>query len=588
MSETKQIDDLVEETRRLAEGNPKLALINAWTTLQAICLFVDADRSHDGRSISDRSRRSRGCEEEKSSASYSRARNGQRREELAVEALIEAADDHNEATLLLARAGFPKSRMPNFTNPFVFWTKVVVSTRKGVVEGGLPRILEEAAAWYPDNPAFADYRRSKLSEGSSREDGQSDADGLVKRLSKQGVVPIYVQASMGTVQIYGSLAVRPPADFIKSSGEYKVSRSFASAGLSALDDVLEWFYVHYLRTSCPNKIGRGAKSPTKLKEPPDTSPARDQEFHLDTCPCRALVGHDVAYLISRAGQVVALHDDQGPRVVTTLEGRLADGVVDDAGRLWVSLYGSRITRIDGSTVDSVSMPEPVLTLVKAPDGVLAANTNGTIRHVDTGARQPAFIELDEPILDLHVSRNWLAAVGASGAIYVTEWPVSGTPVLRMLDTKLVGRIAGTFAITNDGQLGVFGAESVAIVDTVTGGLARKATSIPGGILRAEGLENGSCVVLSSDGALWLLNGEQRRVVLVPDDEVSGFVVVSGCQVVAWTVEGGLHVIGPAGQSNVVLRQDVVLAFPDPWRAGSVCAVVWDTTKKCRVRRRAWM
>lgn len=79
------------------------------------------------------------------------------REERALRELITVFYDGDRATWLATAAGVPKARIPSFTTPLLFWSKVVEEARHGLLRGGIRPIIESAAEMYPNNPTFADF-----------------------------------------------------------------------------------------------------------------------------------------------------------------------------------------------------------------------------------------------------------------------------------------------------------------------------------------------------------------------------------------------------------------------------------------------
>ena len=63
------------------------------------------------------------------------------------------------AIVLLRAAGFPKERVPKFTNALVYWTEIVEAAKNGVLNGILPLSMA-AAALYPHNEVFARYQNT--------------------------------------------------------------------------------------------------------------------------------------------------------------------------------------------------------------------------------------------------------------------------------------------------------------------------------------------------------------------------------------------------------------------------------------------
>jgi hypothetical protein len=81
-----------------------------------------------------------------------------------IEALATIFHDRDKAVLLAKDAGFPASRLPDFTTAIAFWTKVSGESRHGALAGGMRPIIEAAAKSYPHNPMFTGYLRSDAND----------------------------------------------------------------------------------------------------------------------------------------------------------------------------------------------------------------------------------------------------------------------------------------------------------------------------------------------------------------------------------------------------------------------------------------
>jgi len=77
--------------------------------------------------------------------------------------LMTVAHDAEIARVIALRSGFPRSRLPGFTTPLCFWTNVVKEAVDGVLRDGMRPIIEAAAAIYPNNETFAQYRSQFVS-----------------------------------------------------------------------------------------------------------------------------------------------------------------------------------------------------------------------------------------------------------------------------------------------------------------------------------------------------------------------------------------------------------------------------------------
>ncbi len=95
---------------------------------------------------------------------------GRRQEPAAVDLVLSLDDevfweiarvfcDRDRAVFLVMSGGFPRSMVPAFTTPLLFWAKVLEEAQNGALPEGLQPMLDKAAAMYPGNPIFSRSRR---------------------------------------------------------------------------------------------------------------------------------------------------------------------------------------------------------------------------------------------------------------------------------------------------------------------------------------------------------------------------------------------------------------------------------------------
>ncbi len=75
------------------------------------------------------------------------------------EVLAELFHDRDEARLVASRAGFPLAQLPAFSNPLVFWNKVVEQVSAGVMRGGLSSLVDAALKMLPHNTRLLGIRQ---------------------------------------------------------------------------------------------------------------------------------------------------------------------------------------------------------------------------------------------------------------------------------------------------------------------------------------------------------------------------------------------------------------------------------------------
>lgn len=111
-------------------------------------------------------------------------------EQRAIDALVDTYSDAASARVVLELAGFPRGRIPAFSNAMVFWHNVTADARNGVLPGGIRPILEQAAKQWPHNPAFARYAPSARPASSP-----STATAAPPKHATAGPIRIFVSYS---------------------------------------------------------------------------------------------------------------------------------------------------------------------------------------------------------------------------------------------------------------------------------------------------------------------------------------------------------------------------------------------------------
>lgn len=83
--------------------------------------------------------------------------------------LADVFNDSEPAKQFLEAIDFPGDRMPVFTTPDVFWGQVAREVRRGLLPGGLVRILEQVMSNYPHDSKLAPLWNARPPERSAEE-----------------------------------------------------------------------------------------------------------------------------------------------------------------------------------------------------------------------------------------------------------------------------------------------------------------------------------------------------------------------------------------------------------------------------------
>ncbi len=86
----------------------------------------------------------------------------QKRQDVLARELARVFHDPEDARRLAMRAGIPRSEIPAFSRPSVFWSRVIEQAQNGGLEGGMETIRTMAAEKFPGNAVFAPPRAIPL------------------------------------------------------------------------------------------------------------------------------------------------------------------------------------------------------------------------------------------------------------------------------------------------------------------------------------------------------------------------------------------------------------------------------------------
>lgn len=81
---------------------------------------------------------------------------GKYTEQKLINELARVATREEDAEAVICEAGFPRSRVPRFTTPLHYWSKIVELADSGIVEHGSKQILRAAVRLFPYNKNFAE------------------------------------------------------------------------------------------------------------------------------------------------------------------------------------------------------------------------------------------------------------------------------------------------------------------------------------------------------------------------------------------------------------------------------------------------
>lgn len=266
-------------------------------------------------------------------------------------------------------------------------------------------------------------------------------------------------------------------------------------------------------------------------------------------------------------------------------GPVSDVAVESDGTLTVASWEPRLSQLRAGVWSTIALSAPATAIATTPRGLVIADTGGGLSLLAGAARVPVQeLASPEPILSL-VWSGGLVALGASGALEVTTWPVVEGG-LSPIHTGSIGRAHAIFGGIRPGTALVAGARGLAVLDadatrprilSVTTDLKER---VAGGAVFAD---RQRALVYADSGEAWIVDESLVRATPVRVTGVAGAAANPDGTVLVWTTDGALHVVGTDGATWRVTGDGVVLAAADPGRTGSI-AIHWTAAGGTRVTR----
>lgn len=276
----------------------------------------------------------------------------------------------------------------------------------------------------------------------------------------------------------------------------------------------------------------------------------------------------------------------GDRLVALPDtGPISDAVEESDGTVTVACWEPVLKQLrDGAWID-LALSAPATALAVTPRGLVIADTGGGLSLLAGTSRVPVQeLSGPEPIMSLQAIDGGLVALGASGAVEVTEWP-EGAATLMPVHTGSIGRAHAIFPGLRRGTALVAGARGIAMLERQR--LAAATTELSDRISGVAVFANrGRAFIYADNGDAWIIEeglGRPSRV-LLGNAEVAGAAPGADGTVLAWTTDGALHVVGHDGASWRVTDGGVVLAVPEPETARGSIAIHWTAAGGARITR----
>ncbi len=270
----------------------------------------------------------------------------------------------------------------------------------------------------------------------------------------------------------------------------------------------------------------------------------------------------------------------------TATGPMSDVVAESDGTVTVACWEPKLWQLRGGAWSTISLSAPATALAATPRGIVIADTSGGLSLLAGAARVPVQeLTSPEPVLSL-VWVGGLVALGASGSVEVSTWPVVEGGLVP-IHTGTIGRAHAIFGGIRPGTALVAGSRGLAILDAdgtrprlqaVTTDLKERVSGA------AVFTDRQRALVYADSGEAWIVDeGLVRANAVRLSAGVIGAAPSGDGSVLAWTADGALHTIGSDGATWRVTGDGVVLAIADPGRTGSI-AIHWTAKSGTRVTR----
>jgi hypothetical protein len=267
-------------------------------------------------------------------------------------------------------------------------------------------------------------------------------------------------------------------------------------------------------------------------------------------------------------------------------GPMSDVVAESDGTVTVACWTPELRQLRGGAWTTISLSAPATALASTPRGIVISDTSGGLSLLSGAARVPVQeLTSPEPILSL-VWAGSLVALGASGTVEVSTWPVVEGGLMP-IHTGTIGRAHAIFGGIRPGTAIICGARGLAILDAdgqrprlqaVTTDLKER---VSGAAVFAD---RQRALVYADSGDGWIVDESLVRAHPVRlSAGILGATASGDGSVLAWTADGALHTIGHDGATWRVTGDGVVLAVADPGRTGTL-AIHWTASGGTRVTR----
>jgi hypothetical protein len=270
----------------------------------------------------------------------------------------------------------------------------------------------------------------------------------------------------------------------------------------------------------------------------------------------------------------------------TTTGPMSDVVAESDGTLTVACWEPTLFQLRHGGWTTISLSAPATALASTPRGIVIADTSGGLSLLSGAARVPVQeLTFPEAIAAL-VWAGSLVALGTSGTVEVTTWPVVEGG-LSPIHTGTIGRAHAIFDGIRPGTALIAGSRGLAVLDAhgnrprlqaVTTDLKERVSGA------AVFTDRQRVFVYADSGDAWIVDeGLVRATPVRLTAGVIGAAPSGDGSVLAWTADGALHTIGSDGATWKVTGEGVVLAVPDPGRIGTI-AIHWTASGGTRVTR----
>jgi hypothetical protein len=331
-----------------------------------------------------------------------------------------------------------------------------------------------------------------------------------------------------------------------------------------------------------SSVARGPSGP--VTELPDSAAVL-----CPTVPTQALLTPEKTVLLTDGPECLCVGSDGGVRSLTPLSSRPGCAIIAH-GVAIVAQYTRMLARLRDGDWEYQSLDAPVLAVAAGPQGVIVGDAAGSVSLLSDSDGDRRTTAVGSPVVDVAATDGGAVALCHGGTFGQVVWEGERLALDPVALPAAFECPVGLFALPDASRVGVFSAESIAILEAASGRVRVGKARFPDGVRQVLplGRHPGYFAVLTDGGRLLHLEAslDSAQPVLLPTEpaEVAG-VYRNGTQgLFAWTVGGTAFLVARDRTVRKVAAGDVALVCPAPSGNGLIQVVRWSANRSVRVEQ----